>query len=286
MTVALDASASGGKYVYSPLSFEGSVGITFCPVQTGWYELWGRVSADGYGSDSFLVVVDGGPEILWDIPVAGWTWEPVRKREESGEHTLQTYYLELGAHRVYVRAREAGARLDLIELRQARGTPTATPTATATPTETPTSTPSPSATPSPTPTDTPTPTETPPAPTLTSTHTPTTTPTATTPGDLYLTGRVYDSVVGITQGISNARVSVLMCIPRRYDASSAADGTYALLLPAPYLNSCVSVTLEASAAGYCPLSALVSVAALRAQPQRDLALVPLPRIYLPLVMRP
>lgn len=125
-------------------------------------------------------------------------------------------------------------------------TPTATPTASATATATGTLTPTPS-------------------PTL----------TATPPGDLMLSGRVYDAALGPLHGVSGANVSAILCMPRSFHTLSEADGSYSVLLPALYLNQCVSITLEATASGYQMLSFAVPVADLRAQPVRDLALIPL-----------
>lgn len=85
-----------------------------------------------------------------------------------------------------------------------------------------------------------------------------------------------------------------MCVPRRFETWTGADGSHELLLPALYVNPCTEITLEASATGYESLSVPVSVADLRAQPVRDLVLVPLPTptatprilaVYLPLLMR-
>jgi len=98
------------------------------------------------------------------------------------------------------------------------------------------------------------------------------TPTATPSGDVILTGQVYDAAIGPAQPISGATVSVLMCVPRRFETSSGADGHYSLLLPGLYLNACSEVTLEAWATGYESVSQPVSVADLRAHPQRDFAL--------------
>jgi hypothetical protein len=126
----------------------------------------------------------------------------------------------------------------------------------------------------PTPTTTPTPTATQtPAPT----STPTATPTATVgpPGDLWMTGHVYDAATGPTPGISGAAVAALMCVPRSFETHSGSDGYYELLLPADYLNQCTNVNLLAVAAGYQSLIQLVTVADLRAQPQRDFPLVAL-----------
>jgi uncharacterized repeat protein (TIGR01451 family) len=117
----------------------------------------------------------------------------------------------------------------------------------------------------------PTPTST---PTATQTATPTATQTETPPGDLILTGLVYDAATGPTQPISGAPVSVLMCVPRSFHMVSGADGRYNLLLPGSYLNQCSEVTLQALAAGYQSFAQVISVAGLRAQPERDIALQP------------
>ena len=86
------------------------------------------------------------------------------------------------------------------------------------------------------------------SPTATATATVTTTPTltATPPGNLTLSGRVYDVVIGPTQPISGAIVSVTSCFPRTFSATSGAEGLYSLFMPAEYLN-CVQVTLGVSA---------------------------------------
>lgn len=146
--------------------------------------------------------------------------------------------------------------------------PSATPSATATPTPTTTETPRPTATMTATPT---------PSATATATYTPTASPTATKtpPGDLRLTGYVFDAALGPSSNIGGALISVLMCVARPYTTYSAMNGCYELLLPAMYLNACVSVTLEASATGYQPFGQLVAVADLRAQPHRDFPLLPL-----------
>jgi hypothetical protein len=145
-------------------------------------------------------------------------------------------------------------------------------------TPTPTTTPTPTATATPTATRTPTPTHTPTAtatPTLTRTRTVTPTATEGPPGDLWVTGYVYDVATGPTTGISGAAVAVLMCVPRAFEAHSGSDGFYELLVPADYLNQCTDVTLLAAAAGYQSFVEGVNVADLRAQPQRDFPMVSL-----------
>ncbi len=176
-------------------------------------------------------------------------------------------------------------------------TPTATRTATNTSTSTPTQTATPTATHTPTATPTPTDTSTSTStPTATASPTGTATETATPPGDLVLTGRVYDALGGEAQPIAGAVVAVAMCQPRTFSTHTWSDGTYDLALPGLYLNACVSVTLEVAASGYETWSEAVLVADLRADPVRAVGLMrpPTPtltatpisfRIYLPALIR-
>jgi hypothetical protein len=109
-----------------------------------------------------------------------------------------------------------------------------------------------------------------------------------------LSGRVYNAALGPFHGVPAATVSAIMCMPRRFETSSDADGSYSMLLPALYLNQCTTITLEAGASAYQTLSFAIAVADLRAQPVRDLALIPLPTptateraftVHLPVVLR-
>jgi hypothetical protein len=293
MTIGLDPAASFGQYVYSPESYTGYVDLDLYAAADANYEFWGRVSADGYGSDTFWVVVDGGALVLWEIPVGPWTWTAVTDRPPIGAPVLQIYHLTHGTHRVRVLAREAGARLDYLGLRCTYATPVPTPTETLIPTATEattatvTPTPTVSATASGTATWTHTPTASAtltPAGTVTPTSTATPTATATavltpsltaTPGgDLTIYGRVTDAVAGPTHGIPGALVSATLCLARRFQAWTGPDGSYDLILPGVYLNQCSQIKLEVSADGYEPLSAPVLVADLRAQPRRDFDLLP------------
>ena len=188
--------------------------------------------------------------------------------------------------------------------------PTSTPTATSTATETPTQTPTASATPTrtsttrptatSTATSTPTRTRTPtatqmltpaatPTATATPTHTPMATPTptatATPPGDVMLTGLVYDASNGAQPPIPGAIVAVTVCVPRSFPATAGPDGRYELFLPAAYLSGCEQVTLSAQANGYRPFSQRVAMAELHAAPQRDIGLLPLKQTWLPLITR-
>ena len=72
--------------------------------------------------------------------------------------------------------------------------------------------------------------------------------------------------------VANAQVSVLVCVPRRFEAITDADGAYSLLLPGGYLEPCAQVTFEVSAAGYATWTETLSVADLCAHPLRDVTL--------------
>ena len=167
--------------------------------------------------------------------------------------------------------------------------PTATPTATSTPlsldqfrflalvvkdlvapTAAATFTPSPTATAPFTPTPVATATAT-----LTPTATAALTPTPTAaPGDLTLTGRVYDAAEEMSAPIPGARIVVQMCVPRSFEAHTGPDGTYDLLIPADYANACSEVHIRVTADGYEPFEGSFSVADLRANPVRDFGLTP------------
>ncbi len=165
MVIAYDASALGGQYVYSPAPYSasGSITLTLRTTAKGVFELWGRVLAETYGSDSFWVTVDGGDQAEWHIPLGDWKWEPVTHPDSDGVYQKKEYALGPGVHTVFVRTREAGTKLDAVEFRLPGGQPIATstpggPTATgtlrtSTPTHTPTTTPTlagmPTATPGP-----------------------------------------------------------------------------------------------------------------------------------------
>ncbi len=255
MEIGDDPDASGGQYVSSPLGNEGGVTLKLCVPEAGDYELWGRVRGLGWGADTFWVTVDAGDPVVWEIPHDEWTWAPVTHRDDTGANIVQVYPFDAGGHEIVVGVREAAAQLDLIRLWPAGQpwpgiTPSPTPTATPPPTWTPT----PTATPSPT-------------------WTPTSTPTP--PQGLTISGRVYNAALGPLAGVAGAKVSALMCVPRSFDTLSEADGSYSLSLPELYLVQCGSITLEVRAAGYQVLSFAIPVADLRAQPVRDLAIIPL-----------
>ena len=108
------------------------------------------------------------------------------------------------------------------------------------------------------------------------------TPTETQ-GDLEILGVVYHAYFGPTAGVPGATVSLCTSVPRCFPATTGPDGAYSLDVPATYAQLVNAVRVWAD--GYVAIEHSVSPGALRAQPQRDFALHPLPRIYLPLVLR-
>jgi hypothetical protein len=115
-------------------------------------------------------------------------------------------------------------------------------------------------------------------------------PTPTPPGSLTVTGLVYDSRSGPTRRVEGANVAVRMCVPVSFPDVTGSDGRYSILVPGNYLNACSQVTLDAWLSGYHTYSRAFSVAELRANPVRDIALAPITgplpyRIDLPIVVR-
>lgn len=112
------------------------------------------------------------------------------------------------------------------------------------------------------------------APLVQATDAPTATSTPT-PGNITMTGRVYNQSVGPSAVISGAHVSALVCVPRRFYTETGPDGYYSLFLPAQYLVGCNQVLFEVIAEGYVLFVQYVDIADLRLDPVTDVALVPL-----------
>ncbi|HOU23466.1 MAG TPA: DNRLRE domain-containing protein [Anaerolineae bacterium] len=162
MTVGQDPDASGGEFLYTPSAFgnyNGHVDLDFWLAEAGYYEVWGRAYGPNWGADSFLVSVDGSPEVQWNISYQEWKWKPFPDESDQTGATPKAYYLTAGNHSVRVKSREALSRIDVVELRKLAGEPTPfvpPPTAQVTPTETPRESPTPTITRTPTQTFTPT----------------------------------------------------------------------------------------------------------------------------------
>jgi len=96
----------------------GAVDLEVRLPAAGRYHLWARVNGPHTGSNSFLVSVDGGPELAWHFPdvegrrtTAGWEWVQVPGPDGSPAHDL-----DAGLHRLRFHNREDGAQLDRVLL--------------------------------------------------------------------------------------------------------------------------------------------------------------------------
>jgi Tol biopolymer transport system component len=120
MRVGHDAAASGGAFVHVPTDYtddayvlKGSVAFDFEVAQDGIYSIWGRVMGLDGRSNSFRVEFDGGEEAVWNIPVPrqgkpAFAWQLV-----PGLHGTT---LRKGKHRLVLRSREDGSRIDRLTL--------------------------------------------------------------------------------------------------------------------------------------------------------------------------
>ncbi len=150
-----DSTASNCAYVDTPLSSAGgNVRVSAnLPTASGYY-IWLRVYGPSLNSNSFWVSVDEGLEYSVEFTPGSWRWERV-----GGSNPIR-FNLNAGWHRIMIKQREPGARVDAIvisdnasltpDIPKPCRTPTPTPTRTSVYTPTPTFTPTPSRTPMPT----------------------------------------------------------------------------------------------------------------------------------------
>ena len=126
-----DSQASGAQALYVPEALgdsstpDANNRVDFCltVTETGSYEVVGRTLAPDSGSDSFFIQVDGQPATpqKWSLPV-----------DNSGYNLVTAplkFLLNPGPHTVTIYHREAGARLDRVELAVASDTPAPVPPA-------------------------------------------------------------------------------------------------------------------------------------------------------------
>jgi len=129
MTIADDAQAQNGRYVWQPPAPQAlwkRTGEIFWPLdvaKAGRYYLWARTEAPTSETDSFLVeLLDGGAaldkQVAWSVPHSDtWRWNPVMLAKGRGPTPLD---LPAGRSCLRFAMREAGAKVDAFFL-----TPTA-----------------------------------------------------------------------------------------------------------------------------------------------------------------
>jgi hypothetical protein len=109
--------------------------------------------------------------------------------------------------------------------------------------------------------------------TPTPTHTTTAAP-APRGSDVTMHGKVYDALAGYSKGIAGARLTLTMCLPGNPRTWTDADGNYRLVVSGPDLDACLQTMLQVKANEYSPLSLVIAAPGLRADPHRDIAMLP------------
>ena len=103
------------------------------------------------------------------------------------------------------------------------------------------------------------------------------------PEDIVVSGQIYHAWLGPEHGISGATVSVCTSLPRCFPATAGLDGKYSLRVPAMY--AALVDTIRVWAPGYVSLEEEITAQELRDHPERDYVMTPLPRVWMPLVLR-
>jgi hypothetical protein len=221
---------------------------------------WGLPGANLVGVDRDNVLLGSGPLsstglwLSWDVTplVRKWVSEPA-----SNHGVIIIGKGAAGVEYRFASKEHSNSRLRphlAICLQAETTTPTPTPSPTRTPTATPS--PMPTATLSPTPSQTPTPTQLP-------------------GGDLVLSGRVFDASDPSNPPISAAHIlASLECIGRSFEAYTNLAGSYSLLIPAAFANSCPYLKMSVSASGYQTHVQEFPKSFLRANPILNFGLLP------------
>jgi len=116
MQIMNDVSASGGKYVEVPQEYpddsNAKVVFTFTVAEEADFVVWGRIQSGDHLHDSFKVIMDEQPEVVWHISGNySWTWDQVY--EYNGDDPV-VFHLTAGTHTLGIKNREWGSKLDKI----------------------------------------------------------------------------------------------------------------------------------------------------------------------------
>lgn len=117
MVALRDEDASGGKYIASESDNEGMALYDFSVPTAGQYIIWARIYGPSASADSIFVLVDSGPQDVFDMAEEAhevWRWKQVNGRGSGGPLTLnpRIFPLTAGQHRLILRCREPNARVD------------------------------------------------------------------------------------------------------------------------------------------------------------------------------
>lgn len=123
MVVASDPLASQGKYIVSSVPNSGTAFYEFTIPVAGAYVMWCRVNAATYNSDSFFVLMDVAPELIYDaaenIQTNIWQWTRVIGRTNGAPVDLNPRvfsFFTAGEYMLLFEGRDANTKLDRILL--------------------------------------------------------------------------------------------------------------------------------------------------------------------------
>ena len=113
ITTGTDPDASGEQYIYgaSGEPGEGSAEYAFQISEAGYYVIWCRCYALSTFEDSYLIQVDDGAQMRWDLSkdYNNWVWQKV-----TIDNGTEEFYFDVNEHILKVIKRENNARLDKI----------------------------------------------------------------------------------------------------------------------------------------------------------------------------
>jgi hypothetical protein len=114
----LPAEEAGNRY--EPADDSGFAEYFFKVPETGDYHIWGRQMSTNTSSDSFFVSVDDQNEMAWHTKICddgNWAWDVVSLRhvdDVRDSSSPMVFRLEKGNHKLVVKHREGGTKLDRI----------------------------------------------------------------------------------------------------------------------------------------------------------------------------
>lgn len=115
MTLATDANASNGRYIYTPTDNQGTASYAVNIPQAGNYWVWCRILSTTNWKDSFFVAVDGGTEDVYNTAINLWSpnWQWTRVNGNLAGNPW-VFALGAGTHTFAFRGREASTLLDAL----------------------------------------------------------------------------------------------------------------------------------------------------------------------------
>jgi hypothetical protein len=142
MAKVTDASASGGSYINTNTTYQGSAAYNLNVTESGTYKIIGQVYAPGESNDSFYVQIDNEPltnleSLAWDLnptksadQFSVWREDELTRRGigtfDNPQYDPYTVNLTAGTHTLTIRGREPNTRLDYFYLAKTSSPPATT----------------------------------------------------------------------------------------------------------------------------------------------------------------